>query len=286
MLSLSSTGDVVHAVRASHRVALLAYVLRPGPVEDALLAAARRGAQVTVRLEGAPRFDPDGTLLQQNRDAVRALAIAGADARLVSGRTLHAKAIETDRDVFLDDRNWPADGEDTIVRDDFARDRRIVDAAVRGRDAPADACFAMHKREALAFEARLLANPARPDDVVVESESFGNANRVYAQLERLGDAGAAPRVLVSSRDLQSSPRERAAIVALERHGVRVRAIDADEKFALAGTRAWIGSANASAAFDRPDQLDWGARTDDATIVAALRARFEQRWAAASDVTEA
>lgn len=286
MLSLSSTSDVVNAMRTSHSVALFAYVLRPGPVERALFAAARRGAHVTVRLEGAPRFDPDGTLAQQNRDAVRALIRAGADARLVRDRTLHAKAIETDRAVFLDDRNWPDDGEDTIVRDDFAHDRRIVDAAVHGRDAPPDACFAIHKREALAFEARLLAHASRNDDVVVETESFGTANRVYAQLARLGDAGVAPRVLVSSRDLQSSPRERAAIVALERHGVRVRAIDADEKFALTGARAWIGSANASAAFDQPDQVDWGARTDDAAIVAALRTRFEQRWAVASDVTEA
>lgn len=286
MLHLSSTDAVVRAIHDAREIALIAYALRPGRVENALLDAARRGAHVIVRLEGAPRYDSDGTLASDNRAAIGALARAGADATLMRDRVLHAKAIVVDDAVFLDDRNWPDDGEDTIVRDDFARDRRIVRDAVRGRGDDPDRCFAIRKRDALAFEARLLSSASGTDDVMVESESFGSGNRVYAALARLGDAGAGPRVLVSSRDLNESPRERRAIAALERHGVRVRAVDSDEKFALVGTRAWIGSANASAAFDRPDQLDWGARTDDTRISATLRDRFERRWASAADVTSA
>lgn len=286
MLRLSSAGAVVRAIHDAREIALIAYALRPGRVEDALLDAARRGARVTVRLEGEPRYDPDGTLARDNGAAIDALARAGADATLMRDRVLHAKAIVVDGAVFLDDRNWPDDGEDTIVRDDFARDRRIVRDAVRGRGDDPDRCFAIRKRDALASEARLLASGSNADEVMVESESFGSGNRVYAALARLGDAGASPRVLVSSRDLSESPRERRAIAALERHGVRVRAVDADEKFALVGTRAWIGSANASAAFDRPDQLDWGARTDNGEISEALRDRFERRWAGASDITAA
>ena len=67
------------------------------------------------------------------------------------------------------------------------------------------------KRAALASEARLLAEASRGDDVIVQSESFGEGNRVYAQLDRLAMAGAHVRLLVNARDLHGSSTERAAL---------------------------------------------------------------------------
>jgi phosphatidylserine/phosphatidylglycerophosphate/cardiolipin synthase-like enzyme len=282
MLALTTTTAVLAALRDARTISLVAYTLRPGRVEDALLAAARRGAHVAVRLEGHPYAGADGALLKENRVAVDVLARAGADARLVdtdgSGEPpLHAKAIVADDTLFLDDRNWPDDDADTIVRDDFAHDRRMVEDAVRGSGDRPGACFTIRKRDSLASEARLFSNAEAHDDAIVETESFGKGNRVYRALDALGKAGAAPRVLVSSRDLQDNANERTAIARLQADGVQVRAVDADEKFALAGTRGWLGSTNATVAFNHPDQLDWGARTDDPTIVAHLRRRFEERW---------
>ena len=290
MLALSTTDDVLRALRTAHEVSLLAYTLRPGRVEDALVAAAKRGARVTVRLEGQFYHDEDGTLGAANAAAIDRLSRAGADARLVNtGNTvepkLHAKAIVADNALYLDDRNWPDDGADTIVRDDFSHDRKIVADAVHGTGERGEV-FTMRKRDSLASEAKLLAGAHSGEDIIVESESFGGGNRVYRALEELGDSGASPRVLVATRDLEGNAHERAAIEALEKHGVRVRVIDADEKFALAGTRGWLGSTNATPAFDRPDQLDWGARTDDPTIVERLRERFEERWKAATEITAA
>lgn len=292
MLAITSTDDVLHAMRNAHDISLLAYTLRPGRIEDALLDAAGRGAHVRVRLEGKPRYDPDGSLLADNRAVTESLVRAGADARLVhaddatSEPPLHAKAVLADGALYLDDRNWADDGEDTIVRDDFARDTRMVRDAAAGRGDESNACFAIRKRDAQGLEASLLARAASGDDIVLESESFGDHNRVYAALARLGDAGAHPRVLVSARDLQANTRERNAILRLESHGVAVRSIDADEKFAFAGSRGWIGSTNATASFDRPDQLDWGARTNDPPIVHALRARFDERWSRGAEITTA
>jgi hypothetical protein len=48
----------------------------------------------------------------------------------------------------------------------------------------------------------------------------------------------------------------------------------------------IGSANATAAFDHPDQLDWGARTDALSILAHLRSTFDARWQSAATLATA
>jgi hypothetical protein len=262
--------DVLAALNGARTITFLAYTLGPGRVEEALAAASRRGASVSVRLEGQPYADPGGSLLAENRATIATLQRAGVDARLVHERgsndpPLHTKAICTDRACFLDDCNWSSDAAGTIVR-------CVSDSS----DEPA-----MQKRDALALEARLLAHARAGDDVILETESCGGENPVYAALDALGKAGVSPRVLVSARDLKNNPRERAALVRLIRDGVRVRTCDADEKFALARTEGWLGSANATAAFARPDQLDWGARTADPTIVAHLRERFDARWRAAA-----
>ena len=70
MVRLSSTAEVVRALSTAHDVTVLSYTLRPGPVRAALESAARRGARVRVRLEGAPFSDAKGALARSNRRIV------------------------------------------------------------------------------------------------------------------------------------------------------------------------------------------------------------------------
>lgn len=283
MISLSSTHQFVHALSTARDVTLTAYTLASGPVLDALDDAARRGAHVHVRLEGAIYRD-DGTVSERNRDAVERLAAHGADAKVVhitshaSDPLLHLKAAVVDGVLYLDDRNWSGDGDETIIRDDFADDIRMVHDAADGTSDPHNAFFAVRKREALASEARLIDEAKRGDEVLVESESFGGGNRVYSALDAAARRGARVHVLVSSRDAQGNTLEAEAIARLEGDGASVRMCASDEKFAVVGgTRGWIGSANATAAFAHPDQLDWGMRTDDKSIITHLRQAFMRRW---------
>ncbi len=268
MMTLVSTGAVLRALRGAREIALDAYMLHPGAVEDALVAAAARGAHVRVRLEGRP-YDADGRggVLRCNAEVIARLQRAGADAELddtdaAHPQPLHTKELRIGAARYLDDCNWTGGAGETIVR---------VPAGAR------DAVSAS-KRPALADEAGVLS--ANGQDVAVESESFGCCNAVFGALDRLARAGRAPRVLVAARDCAHNERERAALQRLVQDGARVRMCDANEKFALAGTRAWLGSANATAAFSQPDQRDWGASTAAPRIVAHLREVFERRWSRA------
>ncbi|HEY5340997.1 MAG TPA: phospholipase D-like domain-containing protein [Candidatus Aquilonibacter sp.] len=290
MMTLSSTADMLAALRGAHDVTLTAYTLPAGPLLDGLSAAASAGAQVHVRLEGAIYKD-DGSVTAANDAAMLRLRAAGADVRFVHPAAdspdpmLHAKTALVDGTLFLDDRNWPDDGADTIVRDDFASDARIAADAAAGREDAPTPFFAIAKREALASEARLLDEARAGDDVILESESFGASNRVYSALERAVLRGAHVRILVNERDAQGNAHELTALLRLQKDGAAVRTCGADEKFAIVrDTRGWLGSANATAAFDHPDQLDWGARTDAPAILAHLRRAFEERWNSAEPVT--
>ena len=159
----------------------------------------------------------------------------GIDAGLAQGEPaapLHLKAAIVDGRLFLDDRNWLADGRDTIVTTRDVGDAAAVRAAMRGkRGKPAG--IAVRKREALALEADTIRR-AGSGGVAVESESFGSGVVADALLER-AKAGEAVRLLVSSRDIHG---EREAWV-LERLGiagaeVRVESGDRDEKLCVAG----------------------------------------------------
>jgi hypothetical protein len=56
----------------------------------------------------------------------------------------------------------------------------------------------------------------------------------------------------------------------------VREGGANEKLALAGDAAWIGSGNATAAFGRgAGQLEWGIITREAAVVGAVRTALER-----------
>ena len=286
MISLSSTQDVVEAMRRASDIALTAYELGDGAVSSALAEAAARGARVRVRLEGYCYGD-DG-VARVNADAIERLGRAGADAQLVhrteraADPLLHLKAALVDGALFLDDSNWRSGDADTIVYDDRARDARMVRDAASGRGDPPTHSFATCKRDALALEAALIAGAHRGDDVVVASESFGRGNSVYDAIDAASLRGARVRLMVSSHDAAGNAAELTALARLARDGVDVRLCDADEKFAaIDGARAWIGSANATASFAKPDQLDWGMRTSDRGIVAHLRSTFERRWHSAT-----
>ncbi|MGB8907291.1 MAG: hypothetical protein WCC84_00945 [Candidatus Cybelea sp.] len=263
MLELSSTDAVVASIESAKRVLVEAYTLH-GPVLRALEDAARRGARVDVELERAPFDDAKRHLAAENMRIVAELRRAGADARLED--PIHAKTISVDGTLFLDEKNWHED--DIVLRDDDA------------------ASIPMTKREALDQEAQLLCRARGCDGVVVESESFGAGNATYKALKALGLAGAAPRLLVSERDLRGSSRERAALEQLVRDGVRVRVCKDSAKLAVAGNRAWLGSANATYADGKWAMPDWGLCTDDAKIASTVRQRLEREWAVAREFKSA
>lgn len=284
MVRLSSTQAVVQTLSTAHDVELLAYTLRRGAVFDQLEAAARRGAHVSVRLEGAPFSDRQGALAKLNRGLVDELTKCGVDARLMHAgpnaadeAPVHAKAIVADGQLFLDDRNWGTS--DFVVQDSDRQDVRVVRDAFEGNahDDPGSV-FAIEKPEALAREAELLRSAEPGADVLVSSETFGYGI-VYSALDELAKHGTAVRLLVSNREAANG-RERKALEHLARDGVAVRLCRDSEKFALVGDSAWLGSANASPAFGHPETLDWGLCTNDSATVAAARERVEARWSTA------
>ncbi len=261
MLHLSSTGAMLAAIGRAGEIALEAYTL-PRPVLAVLEEAARRGARVTVELEGSPRDDRAGRLKNQNARLVAELRASGVDAELRAG--IHAKECRVDDALYLDEKNW-----------------RSGDVVLREDDAARAAAISMKKHEALAQEAQLLDRAGSRDTVIVESESFDAGNEVYHALKALGRAGAAPRLLVTKRVLSGNHREHRILEDLMRDGVRVRVCEDSSKLAVAGDRAWLGSANATVTFARDDMTDWGLCTGSGEIVPAVRARLEAEWASAS-----
>lgn len=284
MLALSSLSRVAAAIERARSVTLVAYLLPRGTIVDALADAARRGARVTVRLEGKPYFDSSGGVARLNRAVVDELARAGADAHLVDDDgtkpQLHAKAVLVDGTLYLDNVNFARSG--TILRDDRRADARALRDAVADRIDPPTRSFALRKVDALRLEAAALDAARRRDRIEVETESAGSGNAVYARLERLGRAGLRPRLLVSREALTT--KERSLLHRLQSSGVRVRVCASNEKFAVAGRNAWLGSANATSPFPDTQQLDWGARTKSRSIASYLRARFEARWQSARELS--
>ncbi len=276
----------MHTARS---VLLTAYTLRPGVMLDALEEAARRGARVTVRLEGSPYADPSGELAAANKRVARELRRLGADATLAetnarNGPALHMKAAVCDGIAYLDDRNWP-DGGDTILRDDFHTDvAAIRSAALKGR-AKHTPEFSTDKRDALWSERGLLASARHANSVDVESESFGAGSGVYGALKQLAASGIHCRLIVSKRDLND--RSRHALESLAQSGVAVRVSDSDEKMAVVdNSRAWVGSANATSAFPNGDQIDWGLRTNAPDVLRHLSRRFAATWRNSVTMSEA
>jgi phospholipase D-like protein len=283
VVTLSSTRAAIRCLQSARRVMFSAYALHSGRMLEALAAAASRGAEVRVRLEGSPYGGPG--LARENRAALSRLRACGADARAVdtdgTGRdALNMKALVADDALFLDDRNWPDDARDTVVRDGFSSDVRAVASALFEHPARTSGCFAVRRADAVALETKLLYSARPGEDVVVASESF-SFSPVAIALAHLARQGVHPRFLVSARDLAGNGRERGTLAWLERAGVDVRAGAGDEKFAVVGKRGWLGSANATQERQTDAQLDWGLRTNKADVVNHLRADFDRQWAAAA-----
>jgi hypothetical protein len=273
MIQSSSTGRVLAAISSAHRIDVLSYLLH-GRMLDALEAAARRGAHVTVRLESQPTGEGADALARENRQVAAALRRAGAQAHCTRG--VHAKAIAAGDTVFLDDRNWN-DGDRVVSEHSLAAARAVRAAAERG-NAAGEAPL-LSKRDALEREARLIERAAAGADVICESESLGAHNVVCTALLERARRGEHPRVLANARTARD-PKERAELELLEQSGVLVRLTSAAEKFASDGTRAWLGSANATSPYGRGAMLDWGEMTKSRALVADLRSAFEARWRSA------
>ena len=257
MLQLSSLSALFGALRCGRTVEAQAYTLSR-KVLQALEAAARRGASVAVRLEADPVSDRKGALAKYNRRLVGEMRAAGVDAALESH--VHAKSIDVDGTRYLDEKNFAGDSDLVLADDD-----------------PADPAVATRKSDALAAETALLRSARAPDDVIVESETFG-ATSVSRALRELAAAGVAARLIIAGRSLKENANERKELASLAAAGVRIRRCNDSSKLAVAGNAAWAGSANATSAWGRYDMTDWGARTGDVAIVGAVRDRLEKLWA--------
>jgi hypothetical protein len=271
---------LLEAIGRGRRVEVGAYLLDGGaPIVRALEGAARRGAFVSVRLQGEVYRGAGAG--ERTLEVARELRSAGVRV-VVGGGTepLHLKAAVVDGVAFLDDRNFPWAG-DTVVRTRDAAAVGMVRAALEGRGASRGR-FATEKRAALWLEARAIATGSG-DAVAVESESFGFST-VAKALRARALGGAEVRLLVSALEYRAAgTQERSAVARLEAAGVSVRVGRSDEKLCVAGDRGWVGSANAT--FPEP-MLDWGAATRSKAVLTDLRAAFERNWDAAQPVAPA
>jgi nucleotide-binding universal stress UspA family protein len=280
-LSLSSVPDVIARIGVARDVAFGSYFLPRGPMREALVGAARRGAHVAVTLQADPYRNPDGK--RDNREVSRLLSAAGAEVTLLRSARVpfHLKAVVCDGVAFLDDRNWTAHGPEMVIADDDPRDVSVVRDAVRDARGGADATLATRKDEVLRREIRLVET-AGDAPVVVETERARSSPLTEA-LRRHARAGA-PTTLVVGRTRHHSRSERSALRALARDGVVVCEGGTNQKLALAGDAAWIGSGNATGASGRgAAQIEWGLVTRDATLVSAVRSALERDVAGTSVV---
>lgn len=245
-------------------------------------AAARRGAEVHVRLEGR-LFHGTRDMKTRNREALRRLRAAHADAGYVdrtasTGPELHMKAAVCDGVAYLDNCNWNAN--DAVIRDDRPRDAAAIRIAADHRCDNGTPALALNKRRALALEAAVLLR-THTKRVDVETESL-RCSAVSSALRTLAGKGVRCRLLVSTYELAQM---RPTLASLEKIGVQIRSVSVSEKLAIAdGSRAWIGSANATSPYYNRDCIDWGLRTADAHIVRALQTRFDANWRRGTPVT--
>jgi len=277
VISVSSRASLLDAIAHAKRVRVTAYILRSkSKLVAALEGAAARGASVEVELERAPYNDAKNELAQLNRSTLRELRRHGVAANLTrpGDAPLHLKAAFVDGQVFLDDRNWPNDGDDTIVTTRAPRELKSIEGALEGEPEPAGAELALHKGPALELEARTIDAAPAGATIRCESETFGYS-QVSSALKRRALQGERVELLVTRKNPESSPAEARALSTLQAAGVEVKLTRSDEKVALTGSAGWVGSANATWA--SPEMLDWGARIRDPRALAVLERRFDARW---------
>jgi phosphatidylserine/phosphatidylglycerophosphate/cardiolipin synthase-like enzyme len=266
--------DVVAAVGAARTITLSAYTLSPrGKMSGALLAAAARGARVSVALDGSAF----GAAARSNARTIAEFSARGIRVHLTE-RPLHLKAAVIDGAVFLSDRNWTSGrGHEVVIRDPYTGDRTIVERAILG-DAGSNEHLWLRKADALAAEGRLVAQRATRG-VFVESESFGAGTPLFDALVARARAHDSVHLIVAAFEYRRSASEQRTIAELVRQGVNVRLGTSGEKLALDGSNAWIGSANATHGL--PNQVDFGFIFHNREIAAQLRAQYEANWNAAT-----
>ncbi len=278
MVSLSSTAEMLRAVHTAKNVTFSAYVMRRGSaIEEALKSAAAHGAHVSVRLNGFFNgHNGTAQMYADNVDAVAQLNNARVDARLVhyadnDGPSLHMKAVVCDRVAYLDDCNWVGRDE-TVVRDDNKTDVQAIQKAASYMHVNAR-LVQLSKARALKSEAALVRSSADGVDVIAEEV---RSSPVFKALQKVARAHGNVRLLVSPDGVKGTYRD--AVEQLKGAGVRVRVSHRTEKFAVSRNgRAWIGSANATSLKFDGDQVEWGLRTHNSTIVRALHSRFDAAW---------
>jgi len=285
-VNIASISAFTAALADARSIDLCAYTLPAGPVREALAGAAERGALVRVRLERDPLDDAASTLHRANADAVTRLTAAGADAALtaIGSPVLHMKAAVVDGVAWLDDRNWPAEGAGTLVRDTDPDDVAAVVATLAGGDRR-DGHLRTTKAGAQALE-RDVVRGAAAAPLAIESESFGSG-AIYDALLSRALAGHPTRLLVAGRELAeggtAAATEHRRLARLAALGVEIRTgvaggVDFDEKLAVAPDAAWIGSANATYARGAAgEQRDWGLLTRAGALIGDLRAAFDRNW---------
>jgi hypothetical protein len=293
MIALDTAAGFVRALATAQRIALTSYTLHPGAVLDALVAAARRGADVHLRLERDPLDDAAGTLHRDNAGALAVLRAVGASAEATAPGepVLHLKAAAVDGVAWLDDRNWASGGAERVLRDTDADDVAAVASAVAGGPG-ADRHLATTKSGAQRLEADVIAQ-AGAAPLALESESFGNGT-IYNALLHRAEAHLPTRLIVAGREVAEpgNHAERAHLARLAALGVAVRVGDPrrgdlDEKLTVAGADGWVGSANATYARGAAGaQRDWGMATREAGIVDGLRNAFERNWRVALPLADA
>jgi phosphatidylserine/phosphatidylglycerophosphate/cardiolipin synthase-like enzyme len=283
VIGSSSLAALLSAIEGGRSIVLASSLLHEGRLVSALEAAGDRGASVSVELEDAPYAgDPAvrAHLAEQNRDVVRALCghHVAAHLRDANEAPLHLKAAIVDGVAYLDDRNWPERGGDSIVTAGDARDVAALRAALDGRPRSGPH-LATCKTDALALEAGVLAAAPPHGAVVCETESIGGSPVVDALCAR-ARLGERVRVLVDKHAVRAGKNvpPAAALRRLALAGAEVRVCDGGEKFALAGGQAWLGSANATSG--DANALEWGVRTKSPALIERLQGRFEVRWARA------
>lgn len=276
---LSGTDELLGAIAHARSVSLATYILKPGSrIVDALEAAGDRGAHVRVRVERNPVDTDDHALKRADRRAVRQLRAHHVEVTWTDKQhPSHLKAAVVDGCAFLCDRNWPDDARpdakspSVVLADRDPDDVAVVRAGIDGRPA-SDPHLWMRKDDAVRGEVRLLREDGS-DAIEIESESFGTGT-IAKELESQARAGRDVRLLVSEHEA-ANEREAKVLHRLAAAGVEVRTGGFDEKMAIVGRQAWVGSANATGWPFR--QIDWGMRTRIPSLAQALHERFEAHW---------
>jgi hypothetical protein len=261
---LSSYDEVLGSIRHARWVELTAYTLAPNSTLVRTLASkAQSGATVNVILAGEG-FD---YALQQNAQIAAALQAHGGHVR-TTNYALHMKLLLTPTATIVTDTNFTTKG--LYVRLN-PTERAVALKAFDGSDGYVGG-FTTTKGRSLDVEAALLAEGRSP--IVLESESFGDNNPVYAALSAALDAHRTVDLIVNSNDAHDNAAEHAAIAALAGRGAHVVYSSESEKIAVNGDDCWTGSSNASPGLET--QVDWGLRLDDASVCRTFLDRLRRR----------